>query len=421
MQPEARLYQYRLTKSELLELAFRLTWDTFMLEKIIWLSLAALAILSNVLTYLTMFAGYAASGATTPLPGFRPYHITGLAVFLAVLFVTRVLLRLAMLSRNGYTKEVCWQLENGSIHDLKSGDSYHGSTFSAFIQTPRLLLLRRTISKRAITYMFIPVRLFAGPQEMSDFIDYLRGSAQNTSCQNVDVPSSTQDVPAPFVFTFQLSTDDFAHVYAEVMYILRRHRPVYQVGQMLWIIIFCLLFPLSLAARMLIGGNLPGGISVGIYGILLFLFVIINAAPVDENSYRRLLRQNRFLQNEAGFWSISAFPGVLFLRHDQNSYQRSWDTYTHFYETVDTLFLVRINNKKLEQYVFIPKWAIRCREEQDAFADFCRRRGHNLEFLPLPELENPAAAEKRRKIKNLLLGLAFVLTLVGSTMISLLF
>lgn len=91
MSLEGRIYQFRLTKVELAELALRLTWDSFMLGKMRYLLITA-----GILLIIPALGGILAIGAglTTALlslPFFLFQALQNLTIFFLVLTVLKFL------------------------------------------------------------------------------------------------------------------------------------------------------------------------------------------------------------------------------------------------------------------------------------------------------------------------------------------
>ena len=418
MSLEGRIYQFRLTKVELAELALRLTWDSFMLGKKRYLLITA-----GILLIIPALGGILAIGAglTTALlslPFFLFQALQNLTIFFLVLTVFKFLSYFWTFSRQPVSQEMRLRLENGCLYEDKVSVVHQGSSFTAFPETPGLLLLKRELSRKSHSYLVLPKRVFSGPDEIQAFKAYLSTpSPYNQSQPQTQSPDSGS---CRFRFTFQLSPDDFAHVYTELMGLSRCHRPLWRNGSALLSLFFCPVLSLIMATRFIVSGDVIA--SLGIFGLGLFLsvFLLFSASSIREDVYRRRMRQNRFPINGSGPWDLSFFPEMLTVRREQDSFQRSWDAYTHFYETADTLFLLCIENQAIEQYVFIPKWTFACREEQDAFTAFCQSRGKVLEFVHIPEIEEPERIQKKVRRRTILFWCALSLYLILLIVVSIL-
>lgn len=412
---EGRIFQFRLTKTELAELALRFTWDSFVLGKWVYLMFAAAALLLNFATYFSIFIGSGAGlyALMLSLPLFLLRSLEYLCPLFLFLAVFRFLSYLWSFSRQPISNEIRLRLENGCLCEDSAAMVHRGTSFEAFPETPGLLLLKRKISRKSHSYLVLPKRLFSGREEIQAFKAYL-GTA---------VPQAQAPAPGPcqFRFSFQMSPDDFAHVYTELMRIARIHRPLWRNGRTLLYLFIGLFIPGIMAARLAAGGDLVGGLFLIVMGLLLAAILLSGAATISEDTYRRQMRQNRLPLSVAGLWDLSFSTEGVAVYREQETFQRSWDVYTHFYETMDTLFLLRFENQVLKQYVFIPKWTFTCRQEQDAFTAFCQSCGKVLEFVHIPEIEEPARMQKKARRRTILLGIAvavFLLCMIVTSLLS---
>ena len=399
MSLEGRTYQFRLTKMELAELALRFTWDSFVLGKGGYLILAGAVLLLNVVPFFIICLSSAAGPyqLLLSLPLFIFRSLENLSVFFLCLIVFKFLGYLWSFSRQPISGEIRLRLENGCLCDDSACAVHQGGSFAAFPETPGLLLLKRSLSRKSLSYLVLPKRLFTGPEEIRAFKAYL-----STPAPQAQSPAP-EACPCCFRFSFQLSPDDFAHVYTELMRIARIHRPFWRNGRIQLCLLFCFLISGSMAASLIAGGDLIGGVSIIGMGVLLAAFLLSGGASIREDTYRRQMRRNRFPFNGGGLWDLSFSSEGLTVVREQDSFKCSWDVYTHFYETMDTLFLLRIENQLLKQYIFIPKWALTCRQEQEAFVSFCHGCGKVLEFIHIPEVEEPALMQKKARIRTILL------------------
>lgn len=416
MSLEGRIYQFRLTKVELAELALRLTWDSFMLGKMRYLLITAGILLITPALGGILAIGAGLTTALLSLPFFLFQALQNLTIFFLALTVLKFLSYFWTFSRQPVSQEMRLRLENGCLYEDKVSVVHQGSSFTAFPETPGLLLLKRELSRKSHSYLVLPKRVFSGPDEIQAFKAYLN----TPSPYNQPHTQSPDSGSCRFRFTFQLSPDDFAHVYTELMGLFRCHQPLWRNGSALLSLFFCPALSLIMATRFIVSGDVIA--SLGIFGLGLFLsvFLLFSVSSIREDVYRRRMRQNRFPINGSGPWDLSFSPEMLTVRREQDSFQRSWDAYTQFYETADTLFLLCIENQVIKQYVFIPKWTFACREEQDAFTAFCQSRGKVLEFVHIPEIEEPERIQKKARRRNILFWLALSLYLVLLIVVSIL-
>lgn len=136
MSLEGRIYQFRLTKVELAELALRLTWDSFMLGKKRYLLITA-----GILLIIPALGGILAIGAglTTALlslPFFLFQALQNLTIFFLVLTVFKFLSYFWTFSRQPVSQEMRLRLENGCLYEDNVSVVHQGSSFTAFPETP---------------------------------------------------------------------------------------------------------------------------------------------------------------------------------------------------------------------------------------------------------------------------------------------
>lgn len=407
MNLENRIYQFRLTTPETIELSMKLAGNSFIASRpsrLLLCFLGGIALLSGFFSFL---GGVLVPGA----PRFGGSYITAAVSLIFVLFLVQFLYNLRFCQRNGFTKERRYRLSQGYLLDMGASARYHGSTFTAITETPRLLLLKQKLSDTGSLYLVFPKRIFSGLKEQEAFREYLRSAVP------VVAPAAHAE-PAQFSVSFQLSREDFAHLLTELLRISRNQKPLLKNRAVLARTLLLFLLPSAYGLNMALRGEIAQGCILFGIGGALAAFCIASANEINKDSIVRQMQAGRFPLDESGFWSVTAGPDGLSARHGQNSFSRPWDTYTHYIETVDTLFLIRFERGNLKQYLFIPKWALSGPGEHAALNDLCSAHGKIPQQVKIPEIEDPVRAQTRTKwrlrlIVSLFIVLLFLLIIVS--------
>lgn len=441
---EGRILKFTLTKSEVNELALRLTTDCILMTKTIWLGLALLVFLPSIVFSI----------AGIPQPGAIHILVSNLSICGAcVLFyaVTRYLGFCRFCKKNGFLEERVYRLEHGSLTYMGDGSSLHGSHFTLSAETRRLLLLKRPLSKGSFQFYVFPKRIFDSPDDILAFLSYFQNpqsfyeeafpgsvpqddsdavtqaatgttsaTAAPTASPTVSATASPTDFstvsPAAsadglYRFSFSLTEDDFAHVYTQVVRIVRNHSSLLSLRTLLLLVI-PLAFLTSTVIDMMINGDFITGALFMSAGIMGLVYLLLKTTEIREDTYRKLIRSKRLPVNESGMWDMQFSDEGVHLKHDRDTFKRQWGTYTNLYETIDTYFLVRISGKRVEQYVFLPKWAFQDQDQQDGFLHLCGTKGLNKQYLHIQEAEDPQGTAARLRRRNIVLTV-FTLLLFG--------
>ncbi len=424
MNLENRTYQFRLTRSELLELCMKLAGNSLTqsrLTRMFIYFMGGMALLSVLFSILRSFLlpGMHSSGGT---------YVTAIVSLIFLLFLVQFLYYLRICRRNGFTEERRYCLSQGYLLDVTTSTRYHGSSFSTITETPRLLLLRQKLSDISSLYVALPKRVFSSHEELLAFQEYLKCATPVEASMAMDMdanvnrqgqaapqfqapPQACNPSSAHFSVSFQLSREDFAHLFTELMRICRNQKPLIKNGSILARTLLFFLLPSAYGLNMILRGQAAQGCILFGLGGALAAFCLASTSEISKESILRQMKTGRFPLNETGFWSITAGPDGLSATHGQNSFSRPWDTYTHCFETVDTLFLIRFERGNLKQYLFIPKWALSGPEEHAALNDICRAHGKIFQPVEIPEIEDPARTEKRAKWRIRLIAALFVVLL----------
>ncbi len=397
---EGRILKFTLTKSEVYNLALRLTLDCIIMTKAIWLGLALLVFLPSMIISSVELS--LAVAARIILGNFS--IIGAVILFYAIV---RYLGFCRFCIKNGFLNEREYRLEHGSLTYQGDGSSLHGAHFSTVSETGRLLLLKRSISKGSFQFYVFPKRIFDSREDMQEFLNYLQNPQPfyEADPSGPDQHGGDEAVcgDGQYHFSFSLTVDDFAHVYTQVVRIVRNQNPsVLNVRTLLFLVI-PLAFLASTCIDMIRGGDLITGILLMGAGILGLVYLLLKTTEIREDTYRKLIRSRRLPVNESGMWDMQFSNGEIRLQHDQDTFKRQWQTYTNLFETIDTYFLVRINGKRVEQYVFLPKWAFRDQAQQEGFLNLCKANGLEKQYLHIMEAEDPQGAVSRLRRRNAVL------------------
>ena len=389
---EGRILKFTLTKSEISELSLRLAMDCILMTKTIWLFLALLVFVPSM---MSPSADLSLAEVLRILLGNAGLYGTIILAYA----VMRYLGFSRFCKKNGFLEERVYRLEHGSLIYQGDGSSLDGSRFTNVSETGRLLLLKRPVSKNSFQFFVFPKRIFDSREDMQELLAYL----QKPQSFYEEPPADTGQADGQYHFSFSLTVDDFAHVYTQVVRIIRNQSPSLLNARTLLFLVIPLAFLISSCVDMMINGDLVTGILFMSAGILGLVYLLFKTTEVREDTYRKLIRGKRLPVNESGMWDMLFAGDIIRLKHDQDTFQRQWDTYTNLFETIDTYFLVRINGKRVEQYVFLPKWAFRDQEEQDGFLNLCSTKGLEKQYLCIREAEDPEGAAARLRGRNAVL------------------
>lgn len=406
---EGRILKFTLTKSEVSELALRLSMDCILMTKAIWLGLALLAFLPSMLIPsrdLTM-------GTVIRI-------LLGNISICGAIILTYAAMRYISFCRfcrkNGFLKERVYRLDHGSLTYLEDNSSMHCSHFTSVTETGRLLLLKRPISKGSFQFYVFPKRIFDGREDIQEFLAYFR-NPQPACREPADGPPQQAEAGTAYDdswmnLLFSLNDDEFAHVYTQVVRIVRNQNPSVINARTLLFLVIPLAFLGSTVFEMMMSGDIITGILFMGAGIMGLIYLMLKTTEIREETYRKLIRGKRLPVNESGKWDMVFTCQNIYLKHDQDSFERKWDVYTHLYETIDNYFLVRINGKRVEQYVFVPKWALMDQEQKDHFLGICGANGLHKQYVYIPEAEDPEGTSARLRRRNILM-VSFTLLLFG--------
>lgn len=356
---------------------------------------------------------------------FLHYYVGGNTVFWAPLFIVGVLSVWFVLTyprvlyrnfeKSGFLEERTYRIQDGLLYYNGKETVSPCRLYTHTYQTKKLVLIGRELSKESIMLVPFPKRCFDGKEEIAAFLDSFQNPVQ---AQVEEHPQG-----GAFNYYFTLDPDAWIHIYTQISQL---NQAVNGISRRTSNILLLILGSAGIIY------SIVHALVFQRYTLLFFMVCFAGAASrlalrsrrtYDEAYYRKMYEKNMLPMNSTGNWEISFMEEKIRLRSQESVCDCRWDEYTTLVETADTFYLMHIQRGIQTNFLPVPKWLFKSREELEGFVAFCVRHGvrpENPESLRMamngkacPEREpDGASRKKQRRAIVLLLAAALCLTLL---------